>query len=307
VPERVSVVIPVLNGGETLGEVLEALFSQRAPFEVEVVIVDSGSSDDSVELAKRYPLKLVQIQPWEFDHGTTRNLGIQNTRGEIVVLITQDATPASDEFLAKIVSPFADAHVAGVYGQQIPRPDCDVVTARNLRGWLTGREHEARAALGDLDLDALHPMERYKLCVFDNVCSAVRRSLWEELPFGATPFGEDIAWGKAAITRGWTIVYAPEAAVIHSHRRPVAEEYGRTRICHMILNQLFGLETLPRLRTVVHAWAHNFRTDIPYVWRNAPAGLETLRQLVRSAGLSVVGPVAQYQGIRDARREKKQP
>jgi rhamnosyltransferase len=301
---RVSVVIPVLDGADTLPAVLDALFAQPLPGGQEVVIVDSGSRDGSRELAKQHPVKLVDVRPTDFDHGETRNLGIRHASGEIVVLLTQDAVPVGSDFLAEILRPFEDPQVAGAYGRQIPRDDCDVVTARNLRGWMAGREQASRARLGSRRLEDLPPAERHELCVFDNVCSAMRRSAWEELSFPASRFGEDIAWGKEAISRGWTIAYAPAAAVVHSHRRSLGYEYRRTRICHETLHELFELATIPRRRDVLRAIAWCVSNDLPYVWQNAPPGLERLRQLARVAGLSVVSPIAQHQGIRDAQRER---
>lgn len=299
---RVCVVIPVLDGVDTLPAVLDALFHQRTSFDVNVVIVDSGSQDGSPDLVKRYPVQLIRIPSCEFNHGDTRNLGISHGTGEVAVLLTQDAIPVSRDFLTEIVRPFNDSQIAGVYGRQIPRTDCDVVTARNLRSWMTGRDQSARAQLGKCSLEHLDPMQRYELCVFDNVCAAVRRTTWEKIPYPTSEFGEDIAWGKNVICRGWTIAYAPEAAVIHSHRRSVAYEYRRTRICHETLNKLFGVATVPGIRDMFRSVSYNLRTDIPYVWRNVSHGLERWRQLVRVASLSVLGPIAQYQGVRDAGR-----
>lgn len=300
----ISVVVPVKDGADTLPLVADALSKQRGDFDLELRAVDSGSRDGSVALLRRAGFDVDEIAPREFDHGATRNRGIAATRGEVVVLLTQDAVPQGEDFLRAIAAPFADPEVAGVYGRQIPRADCDVVTRRQLEGWLTGRAAPARAKLDAPSLEALAPGERHALCVFDNVCSAVRRTAWERLPFPATPFGEDIAWGKAAIEAGHAIAYAPDAAVEHSHRRSVLYEYARTRICHRTLHELFGLATLPRRRDVARAVLANWRHDLPYVWRHAPGGLERARQLARIAALAVASPLAQHRGIRDARRAR---
>jgi rhamnosyltransferase len=152
-----------------------------------------------------------------------------------------------------------------------------------------------------LPLESRSPAERYELCAFDNVCSAIRRSVWDQYPFPVASFGEDIAWGKQVIEAGWAIAYEPEAAVEHSHRRPIFEEYARTRVCHQRLHELFGLATLPRRRDVPRAVLSNWVRDLPYVLRHAPTSLERVRQLARITGLSVLGPLAQNRGIRDAR------
>ena len=174
-PSRVSVVIPTKDGADTIGEVLERLFRQKHAFEADVVIVDSGSRDRTLELVRRFPVRLEQIAPHDFDHGATRNFAIERTRGDVVVLLTQDAIPADETLLANLAAPFADARVAGVFGRQIARSDCDVVRRRQLEHWLTGRLTPARVQLDGVDLDSLSPLERYERCVFENVCSAVRR------------------------------------------------------------------------------------------------------------------------------------
>jgi len=300
-PQRVSVVIPTKDGAATLPALLEKLFAARPSVDLEVVAVDSESQDETLSILARYPVAIHQIPPSEFNHGETRNRGIRLTAGDPIVLLTQDAVPTSSDLLEWLIRPFRDPEVAGVYGRQIPRDDCDVVTRRQLEGWLTGRAEPALAKLDGKALGDLSPPEQHQLCVFDNVCSAIRRADWERFPFPPAPFGEDLAWGKRAIEAGRAIAYEPRAAVIHSHRRSPHYEYQRTRICHQRLYELFGLATLPRRRDVVRAALSNLRQDIPYVLRNAPPGAERRRQLLRIAVLSIIWPLAQYRGIRAAR------
>jgi rhamnosyltransferase len=179
------------------------------------------------------------------------------------------------------------------------------VTRRQLEGWLTGRSEPALACLDADSLSQLAPAARLELCTFDNVCSAVRRGVWEKIPFPRASFGEDIGWGKAVISEGFAIAYEPRAAVHHSHRRSVAYEWSRTRTCHRRLFELFELATVPGPRDVVRASLANLRRDLPYVMRFAPAGIERLRQLARVMALSVASPLAQHLGARDARRARE--
>jgi rhamnosyltransferase len=303
---RVSIVIPTKDGAETLPRLLVALEEQDASFDHEIVAIDSGSKDGSVEILREHGARVESIPPSDFDHGGTRNSAIRQTRGELIALLTQDAVPLGKSFLEALARPFDDARVAGVYGRQVPRPDCDVLTRRHLESWLTGRREPARVERGEWPLESRSPAERYKLCVFDNVCSAIRRSVWEEYPFPLTFFGEDIAWGKRVIEAGWAIVYEPGAVVEHSHRRSIFEEYKRTRMCHQRLHELFNLATLPRRRDIPRAVLSNWVRDVPYVLRHAPTALERVRQLVRVAGLSVLSPLAQNRGIRNAQRVAEQ-
>jgi len=298
------VVIPVLDGGRVFAEQMRALAGQkRTP--LEIVVVDSGSRDESVDTALEYGARVIEIRKEDFDHGATRNLGIEHTHGEFVVLLTQDATPTSPEFIDSIVAPFEDPNVAGVYGRQLPRPDCDVVTARNLNGWLTGREDARRMRLPEDGLERLAPMERYQLCVFDSVCCALRRRCWEEIPYERTSFGEDVTWGREALSRGWTLAYEPTASVVHSHRRSILYEFERTRECHALLHRLFGVSTLPRARNIPAAWSGTLANDVSHAWRHAPRGVERWRQVARAAGLGLTSPIAQHLGMRDAMREQR--
>ena len=202
----VSVVIPVKNGADTLDPLLRQLHRQDLDAELDVVLVDSGSRDESLSIASRYPVRLLQVNPSQFNHGETRNLGIREAKGEWVALLTQDAVPTGPHFLTALFQPFRDERVGGVYGRQIARADADVVTRRGLERWLTGRSAPAISRLEQhIALDTLPPMQRYELCLFDNVCSAVKRRVWEDIAFAKTEFGEDIRWGREIIRRGWSI------------------------------------------------------------------------------------------------------
>src|SRR3954447_9272727 len=121
---EVSVAIPVLNGARYLDEVLGAVRAQRVDREVELLIVDSGSTDGSLEIAERHGARIHRIPKQEFSHGGTRNLAMELAQGEHVAFLTQDATPAHDGWLAAMLEGFAQADdVALVSGPHDPRPD----------------------------------------------------------------------------------------------------------------------------------------------------------------------------------------
>ena len=197
---KASVVIPTFQAGPGFDELLRRLFSQKADFPYEVLVIDSGSTDATVGLAERYGASVHRIDSNAFDHGATRNLGASLSAGRYVAFLVQDAVPVDDGWLAAMVENLdADKTVAGVYGRQIPRPESSPLTRALMRDWPTSRtDRREQFAGGPKPYGALPPATRRSLATFDNVSSCVRRSVWEEIPFERTSFGEDIRWGKGS-------------------------------------------------------------------------------------------------------------
>lgn len=298
-----SVVIPTKNGEQTIKAVLDAIFRQGKP---EVIVVDSGSRDQTVAIVRNYPVRIIEISPREFNHGKTRNNGLKEATEECVVLLTQDAEPADERWLSTMIRNFSDPHVAGVYCRQIPRDDADPVTKRRLSEWLTGREERSEARIQDRAwYDGLSPMDKYLFCNFDNVCSCIRKSVWEEIPFEETYFAEDLGWSKKVLEAGYTIVYEPEAAVYHSHNRSAWHEYQRTYVCHRRLYHLFGLQTIPTFWNACQATVKNITIEGRYIWKAESDVLRKLLPLLKLPFLSLCSVFGQYLGARGEKRRMK--
>lgn len=247
---KLSVVIPALNAGPDFLQVLDGVFDQRTGFDYEVIVVDSGSTDGTPELARRFGAVVHQIPKSEFNHGGTRNLGVSLSSGEYVVLLVQDAIPADEDWLVAMVGNLeADERVAGVYGRQIPRPGCSPLTRTMVNNWATASlERREQFVENPRRYRKMAPMRRRRLAAFDNVSSCVRRSVWEESPFEKTNFGEDLRWGKRAVESGYKIVYEPRSAVFHSHERGATYDLRRHYVNQMILLELFEARLVPSLR-----------------------------------------------------------
>jgi rhamnosyltransferase len=237
----VSIVIPTLNGGALFRRVLEMIKRQATSRSVEILCIDSGSTDDTAAMCKEFGAEVTEIPRAEFNHGETRNLGIGRAAAEFVILMTQDALPTDEKWLDALLEPFSDEKVAGTYARQVPRDDADILTRHRLENWITfGRERIVREIRSRAEYEALPPVEKYKFCNFDNVCSCIRRSVWEKFRFKRADFAEDMEWSRDALLAGWKIVYQPEAAVIHSHNRSQVYEHRRTYMVVRRLNELFG-------------------------------------------------------------------
>lgn len=300
----VSLVVPTRNAGPEFPQVLERMLDQELDRDLEVLVIDSGSTDGTVEHLETRPVRLIEIPPADFNHGLTRNRGIAEARGEIVALATQDALPADRHWLQRLVDCFADPQVAGAYSRQLPRPDAGPFIRDRLSRWMAAaREPRVQAVSSGEDLAALPPLEKLARAAFDNVSSAVRRRVALKIPFRELAFGEDLDWGYRVLQAGYRIVFEPRSLVVHSHRHSTWYEFRRVYLDHQNLHRLFGVHTVPRLRDVAAGTAAAVR----HLWRvvGDEPGLgaaERLAWRARALSFGFSQSLAQYLGARSVRR-----
>ncbi|MBL8751331.1 MAG: glycosyltransferase family 2 protein [Planctomycetes bacterium] len=251
---RVSLFLPTLDGMPLLERALDAIDRQRHDFELERLAIDSGSRDGTVACLERHGFRVERIDRREFDHGSTRDRGLARATGELVVLMTQDAVPADERWLAHLAAAFDDPSVVAAYSRQVPRDDCNPLVADRLRAWAAGRAASAVQQLAPANsLDELPPAERLARCAYDNVSGCVRRSTWERFRFGPCSSGEDVVFGKRVIEAGHRIAFCADSVVIHSHDRTPRDEGRRTYADHIVLAEHFGIRVLPTLRACVRS------------------------------------------------------
>jgi glycosyltransferase involved in cell wall biosynthesis len=217
----ISVVLLVKDGGDDLGRCLDGIERQRVNDEVEMIVIDSGSQDDSVALARGRGAHVHEIGSDEFRHGATRNLGAQHARGDVLVFTSQDAYADQDDWLERLTAPLRnDEDVAGVYGRQVPHPDA-TPPERFFLDFLYGPEAREQLA-GRAEALSM------RTTLFSNVNSAVRRELWERYPFADDlVFAEDQDWARRVLLAGHRIRYEPEAVVRHSHAYTIRTAFKR--------------------------------------------------------------------------------
>lgn len=228
---KVSIVIPTWNGEHEVGECLEGVFRQETDFPFDVLCIDSSSTDRTREVIARYPVRLLVIPQSEFDHGDTRNLGALATDGDRIVFLVQDAYPERTDWLRTLVANLDDPAVAGAYSRVVPRPTAGPLVKRGVQGDLNFRTaREEHRIVDRAAYDALDPLQRRIFCNFNDVASCLRRDVWRTLPYARLPFGEDLMWGKGALEAGHTIVFDPDAPVVHSHEYDAKTLRSRTAI-----------------------------------------------------------------------------
>lgn len=235
-----TVVIPTFNGERYLAEVLEAVQGQRFDGAVETLVVDSGSTDRTLEIVGTHPeVRLHRIPNSEFGHGRTRNLAARMARGRIVAYLTQDAIPASDTWLRELTRPLADPLVAGVVGRQIPRPGCFPLQKYDIEGLFRSLGPDHGITLTQRAGDEPSPRALDRLAFYSDVNSAARRELLvHEIPYQDVAYAEDMAFGRDIILAGYRRAYAPEGAVIHSN------DLSRREFGKRIFDETLALRTV---------------------------------------------------------------
>ncbi|MFT6714340.1 MAG: glycosyltransferase involved in cell wall biosynthesis [Planctomycetota bacterium] len=241
--------MPTWQGAEFLDAVLTSLSQQAYGGDWELLVVDSGSKDETLEIIARHqkdfpvPFALRSIHNVEFDHGDTRNYMAALGSGELCVFLTQDAIPAGKDWLETLVANFEDPDVGAAYCRNAPRPDADFLTgifSADDPGYSLERREVRLADVEDYEeLDAHAKRLLYN---FNDVASCVRRKLWERHPFPRTWFGEDVLMARAFLEAGFTVVYDVDAAVEHSHDYTVDETHKRA-----VIDGRFNKEWLGRI------------------------------------------------------------
>jgi len=302
----VSVVIPTLNAGSDFPVILDRIRQQKGVGDIEIVVVDSGSTDGTLQACAQAHARTLTIDRKTFNHGGTRNLGISESRGEFVALLTQDAMPEDDNWLHYLVEAAAgNQRVSGAYSRQIPHPDTPLWVIRQMDEYGSFSDTPTIQKLTDTAaFDRMEPIEKLRLCRFDDVSSLIRRSVWERHPFPQAPFAEDLEWAKEEILRGNKIKYEPRSRVIHSHRRGALHEYRRSKIAHQRLCELFDLRLVPTFPLLVRYSLQNIVRHLKWAW-GKPARLGDLLAVPCVAVASTLGQYIGAKAVANNRKGKK--
>ena len=262
-----TVIIPTKNGGDHFHAVLDAVLKQETPWEYGVLVIDSGSTDDTLEYAKSFSqVQTHSIPSAEFGHGKTRNLAISLTEGEYIVLITQDAMPANYHWLYHLVEAVEQSpKIAGAFGRHLPYPDDDPYLARDLSLHFEGFLNLPQIMRID-DPQRYKDDEGYRqgLHFFSNNNACMRRSVWKQHPLPEVDFAEDQIWAKTVIEAGFEKAYAHDAVVYHSHAYNIFETIQRSFDESKALHQLFGYTLCPSLRHLIGQVIRGSLRDFSY-------------------------------------------
>ena len=232
-----SLVIRAYNESQHLPRLLDGISHQTVQ-DVEVILVDSGSTDATTSIAESFGAKVVHIRPEEFTFGRSLNLGVREATRELVVIASAHVYPVYPDWLESLLRPFDDPQVGLVYGKQ-RGPDFAKFSEQQIfHQWYP---------------DANQPRQPTAFC--NNANAAIRKSLWEKHPYDESLTGlEDLAWAKWAKEQGGEIAYVAEAEIVHVHNETPRGVFNRYRREAMAFKQIhpeahFNLYDFVRLTT----------------------------------------------------------
>lgn len=253
-----SLVIRAFNEEPHIGGLLEGVRRQTMQ-EVEIILVDSGSTDATPAIATKYGAKVLHIPPAEFTFGRSLNLGLIAATSDLVAIASAHVYPTYPDWLERLLEPFEDPQVALTYGRQRGNETSMFSERQIFTRWYPQKSMAHQN----------HPFN-------NNANAALRRSAWLKHPYDETLTGlEDLAWGKEVQSAGCAISYVAEAEVVHVHHETPHSVLNRYQREAMAFKRIY-----PEAHFSLYDFARNVLSSIGFdllhasrarqLWRNIP-------------------------------------
>jgi len=226
----ISIIIRTYNEGKYLEKMLISINEQEINDNVEIIVVDSGSIDNTLTICEKYDVNLIKIEKKDFTFGRSLNMGLKQSSGDYCVFISGHCIPFDNQWLKNIVSPFVDEKIGLCYGKQIGNLETKI------------SEH--------MIFDKWFPIEsiKYQNTSFcNNANCAIRKDIWDKFKYDEYVTGlEDIVFADSIMKNGWKISYSSESVVYHIHDesyKKIMNRYEREAITYSSLykHEKFGI------------------------------------------------------------------
>lgn len=255
---NISIIIPVRNGMKTIVNLIDSIRKQLNVGFVQIIVIDSGSTDGTLEYLSTIDVDLLEIPSHSFSHGGTRNLGLTLAKYDLIQFTVQDACPVDDYWLEKMSFHFNDQTCSAVSGMQI------VLPGNNVNPHAIYRPSDLPTFfsvqfLNVEDFNELDPNTKRNFCRIDNVNAMYRKSVLISNPFVSVDFGEDMLWARMALEKGMKIIYDHRVFVNHYHFEFPNFIFNRTLIELLYKCRFFG---------ITHHDSHSFRDYLLIIYRN---------------------------------------
>lgn len=208
---RTTVIIHTYNAGPCFADLLNRLKMQNFR-PAQIIVVDSGSWDKTVEIAESKNCRVIKIKSKDFDHGTTRNSAVTETDGQFIIFLTQDVLPADENMIDELIKPIqADDNIAICYGRQLAHPNTKALEK-------FAREFNYPPISAKKTKDNIKTLG-LKTFFCSNSCSAVKRETFDKIGGfkNNVIVNEDMLFAAEAISKGYSVYYNADAKVYHSH------------------------------------------------------------------------------------------
>jgi rhamnosyltransferase len=223
---RCAIVIRTFNEENHLGRLLTSI-QEQTKIADEVVVVDSGSTDATCDIATQHEAKIIHIPKEDFSFGYALNQGISNTTCMYIALISAHCYPVNQTWLEELIRPFSDPKVGLVYGRQQGNSQSKFSENQLLKKWFPHTSFNR---------------QKYPFC--NNANAAIRRNLWKKVPYNEDLTGlEDLDWAKQILRKGHYIAYNASAGIIHVHDESYAQVYNRYRREAITMKRLYERAT----------------------------------------------------------------
>ena len=225
-----SVIIRCFNEEKHIGRLLHGI-QQQTVKDVQIIVVDSGSTDATLSIVSRYPVKLLSIKPEDFSFGRSLNLGCAEAKKAFIVLASAHVYPLYKDWLEQLLAPFMSSEIGLVYGKQVGGNKTRISENRIFSQWFPEDQTN---------------VQKHPFC--NNANTAIPRTMWSKYPYDEEVTGlEDIAWANQAMNNGFRIAYQPGAVVAHIHEESYYQVYNRYRREAMAFKRIFPAETFTRI------------------------------------------------------------
>ncbi len=242
--EKVSVIIPTYNAGQQFEILMQSLRSQKNIGEVEIVIVDSGSTDKTVETANKYNAKVIKIRNEDFSHSYARNLGAENATGRVLLLMTQDALPYDDNWIFKMTEPIVSGRFAAVTARELCPEDTELFYKISSQADARFRGISEHDRIGFLS-SSMDPFELRKNGSLSDVSCAVNAMVFRQFKY-RNDYAEDLDLGIRLLRSGYRLLISHDIRVKHGHNRSCSYYIKR-----MLIEQISFENILPQISSEI--------------------------------------------------------
>jgi glycosyltransferase involved in cell wall biosynthesis len=223
---KCSIVIRCYNEAAHIGKLLYGILQQTLN-NVEIIVVDSGSTDGTLRIAKQYPVKAVEIKPEAFSFGRALNAGCSVSSGEFILIASAHVYPIYSDWIEKMLSHFKNPSIVLAYGKQIGGKKTHFSEHQIFAKWFP---------------DVTNTMQEHPFC--NNANCAIRRAIWEKQKYDEDLMGlEDIDWARRAMRKGYHVAYDAGAVVAHIHNEKSIQTFNRYRREAIALKSIYPNET----------------------------------------------------------------